>query len=64
MNDNTDETFQQRTNEKRAAIGKPPVREYEDIQIYTNTWYTFKLAVHHDRTFHQYLDDLAEMGAS
>lgn len=56
------QTFQHRTNEARAAIGKPPVREYEEIQIYTNTWYTFKLAVHHDRTFHQYLDDLAEIG--
>ena len=53
MNDNTDETFQQRTNEKRAAIGKPPVREYEEIPVYTDTWDTFQRAVEHDRTFHE-----------
>ena len=64
MNTNTDETFQQRTNEKRAAIGKPPVREYEEIPVYTDTWDTFQRAVEHDRTFHEYLDDLAEIGAS
>ncbi len=63
MNTNTDETFQQRANEKRAAIGKTPVREYEEIQVFTDTWDTFMRAVHHDRTFHQYLDDLAD-GAS
>ncbi len=63
MNTNTDETFQQRTNEKRAAIGKPPVREYEEIPVYTDTWDTFQRAVEHDRTFHEYLDDLAD-GAS
>lgn len=58
------QAFEQRTNEKRAAIGKPPVREYEDIPVYTDTWDTFKRAVEHDRTFHEYLDDLAEIGAS
>ena len=58
------QAFEQRANEKRAAIGKPPVREYEEIPVYTDTWDTFMRAVEHDRTFHEYLDDLAEIGAS
>ncbi len=53
--------FEQRTNEKRAAIGKPPVREYEDIPVYTDTWSVFMRAVEHDRMLHRYMRDLAEI---
>lgn len=63
MNDNTDETFQC-MNEKRAAIGKPPVREEPGNPGLHRHLGHVQLVVHHDRTFHEYLDDLAEIGAS